>query len=245
MYKNLAKYWNAIARAAITRSVGDYYIDLARRAESPCHILELGCGGGLNLQRLQKISGVVLTGLDNSSEMLRIAARTASHATLIRGDLRKPLKRLPQLFDFIFAANDTINHLTSERDLRQFFRVARQQISSSGILAFDLLVPEFFPWYLKNQANGYLWQLDGDYVHFALERTNAYQFAWRITIFQKQAKNGLYKRFHDRIPERGFSLAMIQKIAKQEHFKIAKTHQEKEHSNVVRRHRLFIECKPL
>jgi SAM-dependent methyltransferase len=106
-------------------------------------VLELACGTGrLTLPIAQ--TGIEIIGLDSSPTMLEIArakaAKSSAPATFVQADMRA--FDLPQRFDLIFIAGNSLQHMPSAEDLTQCFACARRHLASGGRLAFDVANPD-------------------------------------------------------------------------------------------------------
>ena len=121
-----------------------FYGTLADERGGP--ILDLGCGTGRLMLPLVR-EGHVVVGLDRAPAMLaraaarlrRLAPRARKRALLARADLR----RLPIAgeFSFAVAAFHTLQHLATDRELRDFFAGVARVLRPGGWLAFDTFAP--------------------------------------------------------------------------------------------------------
>jgi SAM-dependent methyltransferase len=117
-----------------------FYLEEAGRGG---RVLELACGTGrLTLPIAQR--GIETVGLDSSPTMLEIAgakaAASGAPATFVQADMRA--FDLPQRFDLIFIAGNSLQHLLSVDDLRQTLACARRHLASGGRLGFDVANPD-------------------------------------------------------------------------------------------------------
>jgi SAM-dependent methyltransferase len=97
--------------------------------------LDLCCGGG-SLLKLACESGFSAVGVDSSRHQLRFARRNAPAAKLVHGDVRK--LDLSRSFDVVTCMFDSLNYLTTRRDLTRAFRTARRHLATGGLLIFDM-----------------------------------------------------------------------------------------------------------
>jgi len=116
---------------------------MARRTDGP--LLELGCGTGRALIPLAQ-KGYQVTGVDLSTEMLRIAAAKARDAgvsqrvTLMEGDYAEAPLGGP--YPFAFVLMNTFMHLeTQQRQLRALAHW-REHLAPSGLLLIDVFHPD-------------------------------------------------------------------------------------------------------
>lgn len=97
--------------------------------------LDLCCGSG-HLLKLLEGSGIRATGLDVSRHQLAIARRNAPSARLVRGDVRD--FDLGRRFDVVTCLFDSLNYVTTRRDLERALRNARRHLSPGGLFIFDV-----------------------------------------------------------------------------------------------------------
>ena len=97
--------------------------------------LDLCCGTG-SLLKLACEAGYSVTGLDASRHQLRHARRNAPDARLVRADVRE--FELATRFDAITGLFDSLNYLTTRKDLLRAFRRARRHLADGGVFIFDV-----------------------------------------------------------------------------------------------------------
>jgi SAM-dependent methyltransferase len=121
--------------------MGDRSVDVARvrsyitRFCPAAHsLLELGCGTGAMLAGLA--SGLDVTGVDRSPEMLAVAARTVPAARLVEADMTA--FSLGARFDVVICVFDTLNHLPTFADWRKLFDRAHEHVVDGGLFVFDV-----------------------------------------------------------------------------------------------------------
>jgi SAM-dependent methyltransferase len=113
----------------------------------PGPVLDLACGSGRLLVPLLR-DGHTAVGIDRAPAMLAAAARRVARLSpprrarclLVRGDLRR-LSLRPR-FAIALVAFHSVQHLTSDADLRRFFRAVAASLAPGGWLAFDVLPPD-------------------------------------------------------------------------------------------------------
>ena len=108
---------------------------VARRNPDARTWLDLCCGTG-TLLRLLCERGFEAAGLDASAHQLKHARENALGARLVRADVRG--FRLARRFDVITCLFDSLNYLTTRRDLERAFRRARQHLAQGGLFIFDV-----------------------------------------------------------------------------------------------------------
>lgn len=132
------KYWSREIPEQMMVAINQ--VLLARLPEG-ASILDLCCGTG-QLAATLSARGYTLTGIDNSTKMLRYARRNAPAARFIRADARR--FHLPETFDAVISTFDSLNHFLSLEELGAVFRQALRALSSPGWFLFDINVERGF-----------------------------------------------------------------------------------------------------
>jgi SAM-dependent methyltransferase len=105
-------------------------------------VLGLACGSGQLIVPIAQ-TGLSVTGLDQSSQMLSAAGRRAADAgmrvELIDGDMRE--FDLGRQFALIFVARNSLLHLSEPEEFAAFFASVRRHLEPDGVLAFDIFNP--------------------------------------------------------------------------------------------------------
>jgi SAM-dependent methyltransferase len=118
----------------------NYYLNLARGRAGD--VLALACGSGQLIVPIAS-TGVLATGLDQSSEMLlaanRRAAACGAKVEFIEGDMRQ--FDLGRRFSLIFVARNSLLHLNELQEFAAFFSSVRRHLKPDGVLAFDIFNP--------------------------------------------------------------------------------------------------------
>lgn len=115
----------------------------ARRTGGP--LLELGCGTGRLLVPLAK-AGYLVTGVDISPEMLRIArakareAGVARRVRLVQGDYADAPLEGP--YRLAFAMMNTFLHLLTQADQVRALQHWRQHLTADGLLLIEVFHPD-------------------------------------------------------------------------------------------------------
>jgi SAM-dependent methyltransferase len=114
---------------------------LLPRLPEGARLLDLCCGTGQLAAALDQ-RGYIVTGVDNSEQMLRYARRNAPAVEFIRADARS--FNLQTSFDAIVSTFDSLNHFLTLEELSAVFRQARQSLASTGWFLFDMNVERGF-----------------------------------------------------------------------------------------------------
>lgn len=107
---------------------------LARLADG-ARIVDLCCGTGQLAARLAG-RGLEVTGIDESSEMLRIARRNASAAEFMQA--RASAFELDRPVDCVVSTFDSINHLLEPEELAGAFECVSRCLNAGGYFVFDV-----------------------------------------------------------------------------------------------------------
>ncbi|MHC4592032.1 MAG: class I SAM-dependent DNA methyltransferase [Planctomycetota bacterium] len=108
---------------------------VAKRSPNASAWLDLCCGAG-SLLKLVCDAGFQAVGLDGSRHQLRHARGNAPSARLVRSDVRA--YDLGGEFDVITCMFDSLNYLTTKKDLERAFRCARRHLAEGGVFVFDV-----------------------------------------------------------------------------------------------------------
>lgn len=99
-------------------------------------ILDLGCGTG-KMTKVLKGYGYRMTGLDNSQEMLEIAAGSGEDGIFyICQDMRELSLLHPA--DAAVSTCDSLNYILEPEDLIQVFARVRENLHEDGVFLFDM-----------------------------------------------------------------------------------------------------------
>lgn len=105
---------------------------IARRSR----ILDLCCGTGYTVARLEKL-GYRVTGVDGSRKMLaRARARSARHSTFLLADARSI--NLAPLFDAVVSTFDSLNHMMTLDELEAVMKNVHCALAPTGFFFFDM-----------------------------------------------------------------------------------------------------------
>jgi SAM-dependent methyltransferase len=204
-YERFAAFYDVVMDDPAPRAARvDAAID--RYRPDPATLLELGCGTGSILARLETTAS--LTGLDRSPEMLAVAAAKVPGAQLVRGDMAD--FDLGRRFDVVACVFDSINHLLDVASWASLLGCVHRHLADGGLFVFDVntvgelhRLGEELPW---------VYDFDGGTaiidVAFALEPTGLGLTDWDIRIFE-QVEGTRYELHHERIGELALPLERV------------------------------------
>jgi ubiquinone/menaquinone biosynthesis C-methylase UbiE len=135
MYRGLAKYYDAIYDWKDYRSESRRLETIARRYVGTGRTtwLDVACGTGRHLEFLRRRHPA--TGVDQSSEMLRLARRRLPGIRLVEGDMRT--LRLNRRFDVVTCLFSAIGHLKTEEDVRRTFANFARHLNDRGVVIVE------------------------------------------------------------------------------------------------------------
>ncbi len=105
----------------------------------PSHVLEIGCGSG-RLTRLLSSAGHTMTGIDLSTDMIRIARDvSAGNEDYKVMDMRR--LALEDRFDAVIIPYNTLNLLTNRDDIIACLQGCHTHLKPGGALLLHLYIP--------------------------------------------------------------------------------------------------------
>src|SRR4051812_614844 len=165
-------------------------------------VLELGCGTGRITIPLAK-AGVPIVGIDRSDAMLERArrrvrrGRLASHAQLIRGDIRH-LPFAPASFSLVMAPYGVLQSLLRERDLAATLDAVSRVLQPGAIFGIELVadLPAWKEYRKRVSLTGWRGRRGG--AHVTLVETVRQDPKRHLTIFDQQftERRGAKRRSH-------------------------------------------------
>ena len=192
---------------------------LKRFKAYPSEIMDLACGEGTFAMVMAK-KGLRVTGVDQSSEMLRFAGQKARksrvHVRFVRRDMRSLDFR--ERFDLVTSWYDALNYLLSLADLERTFKGVYKALRKNGLFIFDMNTIH---------ALSKVWQqypstveLDSS-KYFALHRPSYDKkhliATLKITGFIR--RNATWTRVDEDHQEKGYTLVQIRNSLKKAGFK--------------------------
>ncbi|MBP6822443.1 MAG: class I SAM-dependent methyltransferase [Acidobacteria bacterium] len=161
-----------------------------------CRILDLCCGTGQISTGLSE-RGYSVTGLDGSAAMLHFARENAPGVEFIHGDART--FQLPESFECVISAFDSLNHLMELDELTMVFRRVYEALTDDGIFLFDLNLEDVSE-FLSNTLD----MVEEDHVCIVRNSYNQIKKLKRydVTMFQleqevwQRADLTLYQRYY-------------------------------------------------
>lgn len=187
-YQILAGIHAEIHMGDFARSMTGRLIDYAQRNDwMGRKITDIGCGTGETLKWLAQ-HGYIVTGVDKSSEMLKIAKASLDeqgiNANLTEADFRAVDTIVDQ--DMLIALN-MLNELRSIRELEQAFKHIQGMLKQGRLFVFDIYTIEGL---VERNQNGYTLEQDEDGLTIFVKNNFNYEKSIQerhYTIFRQQS----------------------------------------------------------
>lgn len=183
-------------------------------------VLELGCGTG-TFSELLAAGGYDMIGVDNSADMLEIAAqkKEASGADILYllQDMRA--FELYGTVRAVVSVCDSLNYITQPEELKRVFALVNNYLDPGGVFIFDLKTPYYYSRVMgdcviaDNQEDASLiWENFYDEE----ERMNEYD----LTLFIRQP-GGLFERRQETHFQRAYETETVKELLAQAGLKVA------------------------
>lgn len=209
-YQDFAKVYDALMGSVNYQKRGEYLLSVFEKyGQNPPCLLDLGCGTG-TLTRFLAQNGKEMVGVDASPEMLAVAREnTPAGADIlwICQDLRE--LDLYGTAQGAVSTLDTLNHITGDGELKDFFGRLRYFLEPGNLFVLDMNTPYKHREILGN--NTFVYDTPNVYCVWQNQTEN---LTTKITLdlFVKQGEG--YTRKTESFFERGYSLEELKKAAK-------------------------------
>ena len=204
MYNRFAEVYDRLMDDFDYPAWAEYYLRLLKRAGcAPKTMCECGCGtGSMTLEFARR--GLKITGLDLSGEMLAQAQKKARAAGLMVPFVQQDMTclTLPRRVDAIVACCDGVNYLTDMRQVKAFFRAARQWLRPGGALAFDVSTGRKL---LERMGDAFFGEDRDEVTYLWQNRREGRLVRMELTFFLRR-EDGLYERFDEAQTQRAHTI---------------------------------------
>lgn len=235
-YNLIAKYYDTVIGAGF--ETGEYLYKIVRKhfgKNDLKSVLELGCGTGENLKAFG--NKIDLTGIDISSEMIKIAKEKIPHADLKVKDIRE--YKFPGKFDLILCLYDTINHITLFSDWKKIFKNTSEHLNPNGVFVFD--INTLFKLDYFTTISPIVHEFGKNYLIININKISRNTFNWNLKIFENSNSNK-YKLIEADIQESSFAVIKI-KTELEKHFNVLKIEDDTGRTIKENSGRVFFICR--
>ena len=135
-YNELAPFYDKIYHYVDYENQARYFAKLMKEygTTENVEVLDVCCGTGTHSYFLNRM-GLNVTGLDLSSEMLKIARAKNPDLNFVQADMRN--FRLDKKFDAILCCFNAILYNKNRNELTAFLQNANRHLAQGGLLIFD------------------------------------------------------------------------------------------------------------
>ncbi len=178
-------------------------------------VLDLGCGTG-TMTEILAADGYDMIGIDNSEEMLEIAAEkkegSGSDILYLLQDMRE--FELYGTVKAVVSICDSVNYITEEEDLEEVFRLVNNYLDPGGIFIFDFNTVYKYKEVIGSQTIAesredcsFIW----DNYYYEDEEINEYE----LSLFIKEKDSELYKKYVETHFQKAYNLETIRRLIEQ------------------------------
>ena len=211
-YKSFASVYDTFMDNIDYLAWSNYIVELLKKyGIAKGQVLELGCGTGIVTELLAD-KGYDMIGIDNSAEMLSIAADKKSESghdiLYVLQDMRE--FELHGRVHAIISVCDSMNYILQEDDLLKVFKRVNEYLDADGVFIFDLNTIDKYKEVLNDntfaanyEAGSFIWE------NFYDENTQINEYD--LTLFIA-SEDGSYQKSEETHYQRGYALGTIKKL---------------------------------
>ena len=221
-YSYFAKYYDTLMENAEYEKRAEYFLKLFRKhGHNTGLTLDLACGTGTLTFKLYE-KGVDIFGCDMSEDMLSIAQQKAyeSEKNIMFICQKMQNLNLPGKIDTCICTLDSINHLTSAKEVQKTFDRVSKYLNDNGIFVFDVNTIYKHKYILGEKC----YILDNCSGSSENEKVTDIFCTWQNDYYEKDHEvvitlnfferiGKLYKRSTEQFSERAYSDSDIRKMA--------------------------------
>ena len=208
-YQIFAEFYNTLMGRVNYEQRGDYLLSVFQKyGQNPPCLLDLGCGTGI-MTRYLASKGKDMVGVDISAEMLAVAREeTPANANILWICQDLTCLDLYGTAQGAVSTFDTLNHLTGNGELKDFFGRLRYFLEPGNLFVFDVNTPYKHQCVLGN--NTFVYDTPKVYCVWQNQTEN---LTTKITLdFFVPSFEG-YTRYTEGFFERGYTLEELKKAA--------------------------------
>lgn len=206
MYTAFAAVYDRLMDQVDYEAWAGHYTALMREMGVPSkgRCVECACGTGSLTLPLRR-SGLQMTGVDLSEEMLSRAMEKAGAAGLSIPFIRQDMTALsvPRKVDCVLSTCDGVNYLTEPEQAKRFFAAAFRALKPGGALIFDVSTPEKLEKTLGDHTL-FCDEEDVAYIWQNRYQEKAATVQLRLTVFVRRP-DGAFDRFTEEQRQRAHS----------------------------------------
>ncbi len=175
---------------------------------SPDTLCELACGTGNMTSRLSS-RGYEMTGVDISSDMLRVAQAKTGDVEFICSDMSK--LKLDKKYDSFLCMIDGLNYVITPKAVINTLKTVKEHLNDNGVFMFDISSR-----YKLENVIGNETFIHSDYdVFYSWENRYIEKYNLSDMLLNFFVRNGdCYNRFEERHLQRGWSIEEMKKMLK-------------------------------
>ncbi len=179
---------------------------------SPDTLCELACGTGNITSRLSS-RGYKMTGVDISSQMLRVAQAKTGEVEFICSDMSK--LKLDDKYDAFLCMIDGLNYVITPKAVINTLKAVKEHLSENGIFVFDISSQ-----YKLKEIIGNETFIHSEYdVFYSWENRFIEKYNLSDMLLNFFVRDGeKYKRFEERHLQRGWSIPQMKTMLKKAGF---------------------------
>ncbi len=241
MYEKFAKVYDLFSPPDFYQNWYDFLRPhLQKEAEM---ILDLGCGSGTLLEKLQH-DGHIVSGVDTSEDMLVLADEKLGKANIpyyLYHEDMVIFNTNSEQYDTIISTCDSINYISSETQVQSVFKNVYGMLKTGGKFLFDIHTDYTFN--VRFNDWSYADASEDVSVLWNTYTEDHFEYDHELTFYQ-QLENGLYMRFDEVHTQYYYQHEKIKKLLTESGFKLLSytTDFETEHS-VSGQRCFYIVCK--
>lgn len=226
-YEKQAAVYDRMGHDRFSSMMVDYTLKTLKRfGVQPIDGLDLCCGTGTAVKQLSE-HGLSMSGLDRSRQMLAVARKKLRRCPvkLYRQELPRfeiksasgPRGRLHR-FDLITCFFDSLNYLTTERQLKAAYRSVYRHLKPGGWFVFDMNTAYMLRTVFTERRPFAGVQNDLAWIFRNRPDTKTNSAELMLTFFVKEGRH--WRRFDETHYERAYSNTMIKTMLKQVGFQV-------------------------
>lgn len=217
-YETFSSVYDAIMDDSLYDLWTDFSLRHLPKTKHRKQLLELACGTGIQSVRFAQ-AGFEVTGLDLSTDMLKIAEKRAASAGVNIDFLQGNMLDLSQAgkYDFVTCYSDSICYMQDEVEVGDVFKEVYNVLEGDGVFIFDVhsthQVDNVFPGYSYHE-NAEEFAMVWD----SLADEAPHSVVHELTFFI-QDKDGRFSRFDEVHEERTYDVLTYDILLEQAGFK--------------------------